>query len=141
MTPSLRAALTLPAAALALLGPLAAPSSAISSCEAVAGPPHLVYGSSGIHAEGAFACATASSRLTVTVCIQERYIALNDGWRDIACAPTDATNASAVVGAVTADAMIYSTTLRTTVTGVTAEGAGASATSAPVVWVNCACMP
>jgi hypothetical protein len=140
MSRSRRAALALSAAAVALLGPLAAPSgAAATSCEAVADVPHLVPNGSGIYANGVFACANPSALLTVEVCIEEQYVTLG-GWHQLGCATTQAANASAVVGAVRIDVLVYSTLLRTTVHGTTAEGASASATGAPVLWFNCACM-
>ena len=136
--------LALPALVLgALAGPLAAPSSAaLSTCAAVAEPPHLIPNKDGIHATGTFACAEASTGMTVTVCIEELNLQiLSTNWRQLGCATATVTGAASntVSGEVVVPMMIYSTFLRATVLGVNDNGDSAAGKSAPAPWVNCAC--
>ena len=129
-----------------LLSALAVPMSGTASaatCVAVAEPPHLVPGEGGIHASGTFHCADgAFTGMTVTVCIEERFILGSDDptWYSHGCETTVAEGAAqTVVGRVTVDMMVYSTYLRTTVTAINDNGDAGQTESPPVFWFNCAC--
>lgn len=133
-----RAAVSLLPAALLL--PFGGVASA-GTCVAVGDAPHMVPRKNGIHASGTFACADETQGMTVVVCIEELMTGLaEDTWWQRGCANASAgEQARQVTAEVEVDMMVYSTWLRTTVTGVNAAGDTATFTGPPVLWFNCAC--
>jgi hypothetical protein len=123
----------------AVAGPFASASyAAVSSCAAVGDVPHLIPNRSGIHSSGTFRCLDAAPGMTITVCIEEQ---IGTGtWWQRGCASKTAGEATDTVDqTVTVSVMVYSTLLRTTVSGHNDTGATASYKSPPIFWFNCAC--
>ncbi len=125
--------------AAALLAVPLAGTAAAAVCGAVAVPPHLE--DNALRGSGSYRCTEAAGGMTITVCIEEWAGDLTvDVWEVRACEtvtsaePTDALDATAAMQIV-----IYSTYLRTTVTGTNERGEEASFTSPPLLWFNCAC--
>jgi len=137
-----RLALVLTAAALA--APLSGTSHAMADCRAVATPPHLGT-HANIEAYGAYACAAGYPGMTVEVCTEELLGGvLGSTWWSEGCTygygMSDVT--SPIVTATNdTQGPVYSTLIRTVVTGWDYRGTVLSDKSAPTPWFNCACMP
>jgi hypothetical protein len=130
---ALSAALALPLGGTAYAG----------TCAAAGDVPHLAPGRYGILAHGMFTCADPAEGMSVTVCIEEA--SLNAGgeqtWFSRGCETTANVDGAttSVSGEVEVQMMVYSTTLRTTVTALNAAGDTGTFTSPPMFWFNCAC--
>jgi hypothetical protein len=100
-------------------------------------------GETAIEGTGAFACNSTSSGMSITVCVEQQLGGLTGGtWYSLGCATTTASGSTQyVTGSVDVQVPIASTLLRTVATGSNGAGVTASAKSAPILWVNCACAP
>jgi hypothetical protein len=136
------ASATVLALSAALVLPLGGVASA-SACVTAGDVPHLVANENGIHAAGVFGCADPAEGMSITVCIEERFLSIAgaEEWWSRGCETTTEPDGavSTITGSVTVPMMVYSTYLRTTVTAVNNAGDAGTFTSPPMFWFNCAC--
>lgn len=114
-----------------------------AGCSGFAVPPHLNVERTGIEGSGSMHCESAATNMTVTVCVEELaggLLAVNAEWWSLGCTTTSTVEATTdVQGTVVVQMPVYSTYLRTTVTGTNDNGDTVATKSVPVWWFNCAC--